>query len=167
MLSPDDFLLAGKLTQFVSIDLLVKHDDKYLLGLRTNNPAINTYFVPGSKTHKNSSLTTNFSRITQFELGKALDIERAEFLGVFDHIYDRNYRDESYGTHYVCTAVLVECQDAREAQLFTDSLLKEQHNSVKWLTAEEILESDRVNNFTKYYFTEDAPNVFYRRKILE
>ena len=61
MLSPDDFLLAGKLTQFVSIDLLVKHDDKYLLGLRTNNPAINTYFVPGSKTHKNSSLTTNFS----------------------------------------------------------------------------------------------------------
>jgi len=161
MLSPNDFWTAGSLTQFISIDLIVKHNDRYLLGMRNNQPAKGTLFVPGSKTFKGNTLSSELSRISKFELNLDLSADRFELIAISDHIYDRNFQDEKYGTHYVCLANLVEISDAEVDQLTPD----DQHSSLIWMNADEICQCEQVHKFTKYYFANAAPNTFYRTRV--
>lgn len=163
MLSSDDFHLSGRLTQYVSIDLVVHHNHKYLLGLRNNKPAKGTYFVPGSKTYKGKHLSDDFKRITNYELGKEIGVDRMDFIGVFDHIYDCNFRDDSYGTHYVCNTVMLKCLNDEEAKLFEETVSKGQHSNAVWMSRAELLESEQVHQFTKNYFLDRADNVFWRK----
>ena len=168
MLSSDNYHKAGKLTQFVSIDLIIKHQNKYLLGMRTNNPAKGFLFVPGSKTFKGNKLVDEIARITKFELGKELGIERTKFIGVFDHIYDTNFKDDSYGTHYICNSVLIECVDSTEAELFEREIKQKQHSYAVWLTREEIILSSEVHKFTENYFISDdlvGDHLFFRTGV--
>ena len=165
MLSPNNYHKAGQLTQFVSIDLIIKHQNKYLLGMRTNDPAKSFLFVPGSKTYKGNKLAKEVARITKFELGKEIGMNRIKFIGIFDHIYDTNFRDNSYGTHYVCNAVLIDCIDDAEAKLCESEIKQNQHSTAVWLTRDEIISSDEVHKFTKNYFLPDdlvGDHLFFR-----
>ena len=162
MLSPDDFWTAGKLTQYVSIDLIVKHQNKFMFGLRNNEPAKGTLFVPGSKTFKGNKLTDEITRITKYELGTALEPSRAAFVGVFDHIYDRNFRDTSYGVHYVCIALEITASK-EEAEKFSAHASSDQHSHIQWLTLEEIIKSDCVHPNSSAYFKRDITNCLYRQ----
>src|SRR5262249_31985160 len=87
-ISPSEFANIVRLTPLVAIDLVVRSPDgRVLLGRRTNEPAKNLLFVPGSRISKNETRAAAFRRITREELGVELELEMARFLGVYDHIY--------------------------------------------------------------------------------
>lgn len=179
MLSPDDYFTAGSLTQFVSIDLVVQHQGKTLMGLRQNKPAKDTWFVPGGKTYKGQTLLQNFATITEKEFNHRLEWREpliasptpvpysCHFLGVFEHQYDDNFRDNSYGTHYVVITMLVDIKDADlAARLAQGAQDVDQHRLSLWMSRERILSDPLVHKYNKYYFSPGAPNCLFRTRVL-
>ena len=106
MLETEDFLNVINLTPLVAIDLIVSSaDNSILMGKRVNEPAAGYWFVPGGRIFKGETLEQAFQRITSTELGLAINIENAQLLGAFTHIYDTNFaRAPGIGTHYVVLA---------------------------------------------------------------
>jgi len=144
----EDFIRIVEKTPLVSIDLVTKNSEgQYLLGLRTNEPAMDWWFVPGGRVGKGERLSEAFKRITQDELGEELDIEDAKFLGVFEHIYETNFAGEpGFGTHYVVLAHEV------TADVRLGELPKDQHSQWRYFTVEELLKEERVHEYTRNYF---------------
>jgi colanic acid biosynthesis protein WcaH len=93
-------------TPLVSIDLVIKDPaGAVLLGLRVNEPARGTYFVPGGIIRKNETISDAFARIVLAETGLDKRLEDARFLGVYEHFYATNrFLDPSFSTHYVVLA---------------------------------------------------------------
>jgi colanic acid biosynthesis protein WcaH len=147
-LPPDDFAAVVRRTPLLSIDLIVKDTaSRVLLGLRRNNPAKGMYFVPGGVVFKNERIDAAFRRIAGNELGLTRDRSEARFVGVAEHFYDTNFREEpGYGTHYV---VLV-----HELALPDTEVVKPdaQHAEMQWMTVDEMLVSDQVHANAKAYF---------------
>lgn len=106
MLNKDDFLNVVTLTPLVAIDLIVTSaDDSILMGKRVNEPAAGYWFVPGGRIFKGETLEQAFQRITAVELGLAFNIEKAQLLGAFTHLYDTNFAHvPGIDTHYVVLA---------------------------------------------------------------
>ncbi len=145
-IEPEIFKCVVENTPLVSIDLIVRNKEgKILLGKRKNRPARGYYFVPGGKIFKNERIEEAFKNISKNELGKALDINKAKFLGVYQHFYNDNYFGEDTGTHYVVLAYEVFEEDL-------DLKDDEQHSDFIWLYPEEILKSEDVHPYTKDYF---------------
>ena len=145
-IEPEIFKCVVENTPLVSIDLIVKNKEgKILLGKRKNRPARGYYFVPGGRIFKNERIEEAFKNISKNELGKALDIDKAKFLGVYQHFYDDNYFGDNTGTHYVVLAYEVFEEDL-------DLKDDEQHSDFIWLSPEEILKSKNVHPYTKDYF---------------
>src|ERR1041384_3308363 len=91
-LEPQDFERVVRFTPLVSIDIIVSsRDGRVLLGRRKNEPARNSFFVPGGRITKNESLEAAFKRITLAELGFPMELSQARFLGVYQHIYRENF----------------------------------------------------------------------------
>lgn len=167
MLSQDDFYKVGELSHFVSIDVIVRYKNKYLFGLRNNNPAKDTLFVPGSKVFKNNSLKEEIPRITDFEIGIKIRSNDIKFIGVFDHIYDRNFRNKNHTTHYNVNCILYVCKDTNDFKKINKYMENDdQHKKAYWLSKDEILKNNKVHQFCKYYFSKNAPNVLYRTEVL-
>lgn len=162
----ENFRLAGSLTQFVSIDLIIQNKTDYLLGLRKNRPAQSSLFVPGSKTLKDVTLKDNFLGVCRKELGLELDFSRAMFHGIYDHMYDHNALDDSYGTHYVVIAFVINCDDQERDAITAQMTNGEQHKDVVWLKKEEILMHEQVHQYVKNYFIENASNQFVSGNII-
>ena len=101
-----DFLQVVRLSPMLSIDIVVRNPlGEVLLGLRANEPAKGTWFVPGGRVLKNESLDAAFERITRVELGVALDRADARLLGPYEHLYETNFANApGIGTHYVALA---------------------------------------------------------------
>ena len=133
----------------VSIDLIVRCKDsgKYLFGWRRNRPAANHWFVPGGRIQKNESLDDAFVRLTKIELGAGICRSKAEFFGVYEHFYDDHVFGEGISTHYVVLAyqVIVDLSEL--------NLPVQQHSKYKWMTKEEVGESDLVHRHSKDYFS--------------
>ncbi len=143
---PEIFKCIVKHTPLVAIDLIVRNKEgKILLGLRKNRPARGYYFVPGGRIFKNETLDEAFRNISRNELGIELDRKDAKFLGVFEHIYNDNFFGNEFGTHYIVLAHLIDID-------FELELPEEQHSDYIWLTPEEILENEKVHQYTKNYF---------------
>src|SRR5436190_16637253 len=89
-------------TPLVSIDLIIEDESGHVLvGLRNNEPAAGVYFVPGGVIRKDETVQAAFRRIVVAETGLEIEIAEAEFLGVFEHLYDTNrFREPGFGTHY-------------------------------------------------------------------
>lgn len=136
------------LTPLVSIDLIIQRaDNKYLLGERTNKPAQGYWFVPGGRIRKNETLSSAINRISMDELGFKISLEDTLLLGAYDHIYEDNFNGASaINTHYVALGYKVSVP--MEVAVNTDS----QHTEIKWLSADELLNSDLVHENTKKYF---------------
>jgi colanic acid biosynthesis protein WcaH len=151
-LTPSDFAKVIRLTPLVAIDLIVRSKDgRVLVGRRTNEPALDFLFVPGSRISKNETRAAAFRRITREELGVEAKIEQARFIGAYDHIYDTNrFNKRGFGTHYITLAY--------ELSLDLDmaALPNDQHAEYHWLTPSELLGSTEVHRNTKAYFTSDA-----------
>lgn len=147
MLDKDIFKTIVLNTPLVSIDLIVRNKKKQVLvGKRVNRPAQGLWFVPGGRILKDERMSNAFSRITNNELGVPLSIHQAEFIGPYEHFYDDNFSTDEFSTHYVVLAfeVLLEIGE--------DSLPKSQHNEYRWMTEQEILESDATHPNNYLYF---------------
>src|SRR5947207_1352808 len=91
-LEPQDFERVVRFTPLVSIDIIVRSKDgRVLLGRRRNEPARNSFFVPGGRITKDESLREAFKRIAAAELGVRKELNQARFIGVYEHIYKENF----------------------------------------------------------------------------
>jgi len=143
MLDDQTFETVISSTPLISIDLLVKKDNKILLGKRINKPAQGYLFSIGGRVYKNETINSAMIRIASNELNISLKL-MSRFIGVFEHFYDDSiYQDVS--THYVNLAYEIEIEE-------TLSLPTEQHNEYQWLTINELLKSKQVHKYVKDYF---------------
>jgi len=139
-------------TPLISIDLLVKKDNKILLGRRINKPAQGYFFSTGGRVYKNESIEDAMSRLAQTELNielfrsASLEVKlTSKFIGVFEHFYDDGiYEDIS--THYINLAYEINVNDE------ILNLPNEQHNEYQWFSIKELLESKQVHKYVKDYF---------------
>jgi colanic acid biosynthesis protein WcaH len=135
-------------TPLCSIDIVVRDPDgAVMLGLRTNNPARDFYFVPGGRIRKNETIADAFRRILAEETSLESSIRDASLLGVYEHFYDTNWRDvPGYGTHYICLAY--------ELRLPTriGAIMDTQHSELIWATLPEV-ERLRVHPYTRAYLS--------------
>jgi len=143
MLDDQTFKTVISSTPLISIDLLVKKDNKILLGKRINKPAQGCLFSIGGRVYKNETIDSAMMRIAKNELNIELKLT-PRFIGVFEHFYDDSiYQDVS--THYINLAYEIEIEE-------TLNLPNEQHNEYQWLTIDELLKSKQVHQYVKDYF---------------
>jgi colanic acid biosynthesis protein WcaH len=146
---PDDvFINIVRHAPLISIDLIVEAPDtRVFLGLRENEPAKGTYFVPGGVIRKGETIEAAFARILDAELGLKSSIAEARFLGVFEHFYESNrFGAAGWGTHYVVLAYAVACKTNPEV------VLDSQHSAYRWSLPQEIRDAPDVHANTKAYF---------------
>ena len=145
-ISKSKFLHLIKFGPLVSMDIIIINRKKeVLLGNRTNDPAKNSWFVPGGCIRKNESFKDAFARITFNELGIKCDIKSAKFLGVYEHFYKNNFDNKKFGTHYVVHAYKF------NLKLALEKLPHDQHNEYKWFSIKSILTNKKVHLNTKNY----------------
>jgi len=147
-LEPRDFAQIVRLTPLVSIDLIISDPSGcILLGMRRNEPAKGIHFVPGGRIGKMETLDSAFTRILECETGCKAQRSDADFLGVYEHIYDTNvFGDPSYETHYVVLGYRLQLSERPRA------VLDDQHSAWKWMTPDELLAAQDVHENTKAYF---------------
>jgi colanic acid biosynthesis protein WcaH len=144
MLDDQTFKTVINSTPLISIDLLVKKDNKILLGKRINKPAQGYLFSIGGRVHKNESIQQATARIAKDELNISLKLTPS-FIGVFEHFYDDGiYKDVS--THYINLAYEVDINNE------ILNLPNDQHNEYQWLSIDELLSSKQVHKYVKDYF---------------
>lgn len=143
-----ELLQVVKSAPLVSIDLIIRNQDhEVLLGLRVNQPARGSWFVPGGRISKGERIKLAFERVARMELGASLSLEEARFLGVFEHFYDENFAEvPGIGTHYVVLAYEAAWPDVPWDRLGP------QHSDYRWWNETEILSSTAVHPNTKAYF---------------
>lgn len=149
-LSAEDFATVVRSTPLISIDLIVENQaGEFLLGLRTQRPAQNFWFVPGGRVQKDETLERAFARLTEAELGQRFTLSDGEFYGVWQHFYDDNFSGPDFSTHYVVLGFRLRV-DADALQLPTA-----QHNDYCWLTQEALLATQNVHDNSRAYFLAD------------
>lgn len=151
MIGEKEFTASVSHLPLVSIDLLVRNSDgAILLGNRENRPAMGHWFVPGGRIRRMEKLGAAFRRVANNELGLSVEIEDAEFQGIFEHMYDDSAFSDEIGSHYVSIAmVLVDCD------LDLAKLPQIQHKEYRWFNLQEIIEDVRVHERTKEFFVGD------------
>lgn len=86
----------------VSVDLVVEIGDGILLGKRRNEPAKDTWFVPGATVFKDEPRREAVHRVADEELG--VEVSIVEELGTFEHFYDAAAVAGVDSKHYLATA---------------------------------------------------------------
>ena len=143
MLSDDVFKTVIDSTPLISIDILIKKDNKILLGKRVNKPAKGYFFTTGGRVKKNETIKGAIVRIAKNELN--IEIKSTpKFIGVFEHFYDDSIY-ENVSTHYVNLAYEYEVGGTLNPPT-------EQHNEYKWFALDELLESKQVHKYVKDFF---------------
>lgn len=144
----EDFKNIVRNTPLISIDLIVfNKDNQVLLGYRKNEPAKDTWFVPGGVIYKNEKISHAFSRTSLDELGVAINIDESDFMGVYEHFYNNNFdSDPEFGTHYIVLAYKV------KINILINDLPDDQHDNYRWFEVNELLTNEKVHENTKAYF---------------
>lgn len=150
-LPEETFKTVVSSTPLVSIDLLVRNaSGEVLLGERLNRPAQGFWFVPGGRIVKDEPLARAFLRLTEEELGVAVPMTQAEFLGPYEHFYTDNFSGEDFSTHYVVLGYAV------ELDLDLAALPNQQHGRYRWWQVDELLASPEVHKHSKWYLDANA-----------
>jgi colanic acid biosynthesis protein WcaH len=158
-LDRENYYKVIKKTTLTSTDLVFLWDDKILVGLRNNNPAKDFWFVPGCRTGKYECINDGIRRVAKSELNLEIDSESAQLLGVFDHIYDNNFIDNKFGTHYLVSAYLIVLD--KEPTIILDN----QHSEFKWMSFKDIEEFESVHQNTKNYIPYIKNYILYKTKL--
>jgi colanic acid biosynthesis protein WcaH len=155
MLCHSDFIQAIELTQLVSIDLVIYNQDgNVLVGKRKNEPAKDTWFVPGSRLYKNERWKDAVKRISEDEVGCTITYEETKLIGIYDHIYPTNFMNkcdangELINTHYLCIGLCV----LKPNVLVNESVFADQHIDICWMSPTELVLRKDVHQNTKNYF---------------
>ena len=130
-------------TPLVSIDFIVEYNGKILLGKRKNKPAKSYFFTPGGRIYKNEYIKNALQRIAWEELGIGLK-NMPEFIGAFEHFYDDGFFEKT-STHYVNLAYKFDLESI-------DNLPKDQHESYRLFSVDELMATDLVHIHVKNYF---------------
>ena len=104
MLKMEEFTNLIETAPLVSIDLIIRGESGYLLGMRNNQPAKGNWFVPGGRIFKNETISHAIKRISTKEIGVEVGIKDADFYGVFEHFYDNSFISSKISTHYIVLA---------------------------------------------------------------
>lgn len=147
MLSKNKYLEIIKESTLTSVDLILLNQNKILVGWRNNNPAKNTWFTPGVRTYKNETQMEAIKRVAKSELNIEINTDNVKLLGVYDHIYDNNFSDNSFGTHYVVTAYLYKLNNEYKNNIKIDN----QHDKIKWIDLNELEKDENVHQNVKNY----------------
>jgi colanic acid biosynthesis protein WcaH len=127
----------------ISIDIILKKDDKLLLGRRVNKPAKNYFFSPGGRIHKNETIKNALMRIAKKELNINL-LNQPKFIGTYEHFYpDSIFKDIS--THYINLAYEYHINEPL-------NLPNEEHDEYKWFSINELMSDNKVHKYVKNYF---------------
>jgi len=148
LLSNDEFKSIIKRTPLVAFDMIIEYDNKILLGKRINEPAKGFYFIPGGRILKNESLALACKRLTQVELGFEINFKKFIFHMNTEHIYDNNFFNDEFKTHYVCLCYKYQLNKEEYQKINIDS----QHEETKWMSLKELLRNKYVHQNTKKYF---------------
>jgi colanic acid biosynthesis protein WcaH len=143
-LPASDFFQVVKNTPLVSIDLIISDPSgAILMGWRNNEPAKNTWFVPGGCIRKGEKITDAFQRIQHNETGLQSAFSEARFAGAYEHFYSTNcFGDPAFGTHYCVLAYLLRFDHRPSIKVDI------QHSKFEWLTAS----SADVHPHSRVYF---------------
>lgn len=90
----------------VSVDILVRVNDRILFGKRQNEPAAGYWFVPGGRVNKGETREEAVHRVGVEELGT--DVEIVESLGAYEHLYDVADVEGVGGKHYLANGYVVD-----------------------------------------------------------
>ena len=132
----------------VSMDFIIKNNSgKVLLGLRTNAPASNYWFVPGGRIRRMESFQDACERITIMELGIKINIKDIEFIGAFQHMYPDSSFSKKVGVHYISLGMKM-----NDLGINIDQLPDAQHKKYQWFGLDEIGDSKNVHERTKDFF---------------
>lgn len=145
MLNTKNYLDVIEKTSLTSVDLIIEYNNKILLGFRNNNPAKNYWFTPGCRTYKMETQKEALVRLAKTELNFNLNAENCKLLGVYDHIYDNNFNNDNFGTHYVNMCYYLKVN----SEIFFKK--DNQHENFKWFTLKELKESKNVHDFVKLF----------------
>ena len=143
MLDDKKFKIVVDSAPLISIDILLKKDNKVLLGKRENKPAQGYFFSTGGRINKNETINNAMIRIAKNELNIELK-SIPKFIGMFEHFYDDSIY-ENVSTHYVNLAYEYEVEEISDLPI-------EQHNEYRWFGISELLESKQVHKYVKDYF---------------
>ena len=145
-LPSEDLAKVILLAPLISIDLIITNSkNEMLLGERINRPAVGYWFVPGGRILKNETIEYAFRRVSKAELGVQIELDAASFSGVFQHFYEDNTYDESFGTHYVALAYRI------TLDLPLQNIPKSQHNAFQWWNLADLASANKVHAYTKQY----------------
>jgi colanic acid biosynthesis protein WcaH len=127
-------LTSSAMPRWFPSNLIIRDlEGNVLLGLRENEPAKNTYFVPGGVIRKNETIREAFTRILNAEMGLTASFDEATLVGAFEHFYKTNrFGHPDYGTHYVVLAYGVSLKAQQAVAI--DS----QHSDVQWMSEDQI-----------------------------
>ena len=144
----EEFARIVRAAPLIAIDTIIRdHERTVLVGLRTNEPAKDQYFVPGGIIRKNERINDAFTRIVEVETSLRAHPEEASFLGAFEHFYDTNcFDDAGFGTHYVVLAY--EMNLNYRPQISLDP----QHSKFRWMNEINLIAATDVHPNTKAYF---------------
>jgi colanic acid biosynthesis protein WcaH len=153
MLPRDEFMDLVKNAPLIAIDLVVYNPHgEVLIGMRTNQPAQNFWFVPGGRIYKNESIEEAFCRIAITELSVPLEYASARFLGVYQHIYTENFADDpQFGTHYVVIAF-----EVKLGEPISELRVDQQHQTYQWMAVDELAARPDVHPNTQNYFSQKS-----------
>lgn len=171
MLSPDKYYNVIKETSLISVDILCIYGNKVLLGKRNNEPAKGYLFNPGSRVYKYETQSEAIERVCKNEIGINVNNKKVIFLGNYDHIYNNNFIDDAFGTHYLTHAYIVflddDSQDQDQDQTqdqeikITETITPDnQHQYLRWYNIDESLLNDEVHPYVKW-FLKDIKNKGY------
>ena len=83
-LEADDFRHAVSLVPLVSVDLLIVREGCLLLGLRRDEPARQTWFVPGGRIRRGESIGRALRRVWNNEIERAFPERDPRLEGVYE-----------------------------------------------------------------------------------
>ena len=147
MQSVETYYQIIEMTTLTSVDRGIINNNKILLGLRNNEPAKGYLFTPGCRTFKYEKLDDAIKRVAKTELNLDIEPSRAKHIGVYDHIYSNNFKDNEFGTHYVNVAYRVDLLDSELDLIKPD----EQHEVFQWYKLENALEDEKVHPYVKIF----------------
>lgn len=130
------------------MDLIITNDKKQiLLGKRNNRPAKHFWFVPGGRINKGEKLIDAIARISEREIGFAINPDDSVFLGPFEHFYNDCFMgDLGIETHYVVLAYRINMV-SYPSFFETD----DQHEELTWWGYDEALSDISVHKNTRNY----------------
>lgn len=137
---PDDLFAAflERLPQ-VSVELFLETDRGVLLVRRTNDPAADKWFWPGTRLFKGETFEAAAERLAQEELGIEVDLRSR--LGTYAHFWDTGTFDGVETTHTV-NVVYRSATASPE-----DIVLDNQHDAMRFVMRPDESFHDYVNKY--------------------